>query len=217
MNSVDLSNLIKGRRSIRNWQSKAVPEELLLQALELATYAPNAGNQQNWQFYLVLKPETIKALGEAVQASADNIATWPEAAKFGDAALKALQKVGLFRSAPALIVVAASQYQSAVEQMVVLREKTDPRAKQIHDWRNIANSRIQSVSSAIAYLLLVLHQMGLGAVWMTGPMQAKGEIEKILKVPAAMDVVALIPVGYPAENPPLRERKPLKDVCVVIK
>jgi nitroreductase len=217
MNTGELTSLIKGRRSIRSWQTKAVPEELLLQAIELATYAPNAGNQQNWYFYVVLKPETIKALGDAVQASADNIATWPEAAKFGETATKMLQKLSLFRAAPAVIVVSASQYQSAVEKMVVLRETHDPQAKLIHDWRNIANSRIQSVSSAIAYLLLVLHQMGLGAVWMTGPIQAKGEIEKVLKIPATMDAVALIPVGYPAENPPIRERKPLKEICTVIK
>jgi nitroreductase len=217
MNTADLANLIKGRRSIRSWQNKPVPEEMLLQALELATYAPNAGNQQNWKFYLILKPETIKAVAEAVQASADYIATWPEAANSGDTMTKMLQKLSLFRHAPALVVVCASQYQSAVEQLVVLREKTDPKARLIHEWRNIANSRIQSVSAAIAYFLLVLHQMGLGAVWMTGPLQAKGEIEKVLNIASPMDVVALIPVGYPAENPPLRERKPVKDICVVIK
>ena len=31
-------------------------------------------------------------------------------------------------------------------------------------WSNTINARIQSVSAAIAYLLLVLHQMGLVAV-----------------------------------------------------
>ena len=59
--------------------------------------------------------------------------------------------------------------------------------------------------------------MGLGAVWMTGPMQAKGEIEKILQVPKEMDLVAFIPVGYPAENPPLKDRKSVKEVCQIIK
>jgi nitroreductase len=213
----DLADLIKGRRSIRSWQPRAVSEDLLVKSIELATYAPNAGNQQNWRFYVILKPETINALADAVQASADFVATWPEAAGFGDTVTKMLKRLSLFRPAPAVIVVAASQYQSTVEQLVVTREKTDPKAKLIHDWRNIANSRIQSVSSAIAYLLLVLHQMGLGAVWMTGPMQAKGEIEKVLNVPPSLDVVALIPVGYPAESPALRERKPVKEVCTVIK
>jgi nitroreductase len=48
-------------------------------------------------------------------------------------------------------------------------------------------------------------------------MQAKAEIEKILQVPSEMDLVAFIPVGYPAENPPLRERKPVDEVCKIIK
>jgi nitroreductase len=217
MNTAELASLIKGRRSIRAWQNKAVPEEVLLQAIELATYAPNAGNQQNWRFYVVLKQDTIQSIADAVQSSADMIGSWPEAAKFGDAANRMLQRSSFFRSAPALIAVAASQYQSAVEQIVVLREKMDPKARQIHEWRNIANSKIQSVSSATAYLLLVLHQMGLGAVWMTGPVQSKGDIEKIIKVPAGLDIVALIPVGYPAENPALRERKPVKEICEIIK
>jgi nitroreductase len=128
-----------------------------------------------------------------------------------------LQRSSFFRTAPAAIAVASSQYQSPVDKLLATREKNDTKAHQMQQWRNTANSRIQSVSSAIAYLLLILHQMGLGAVWMTGPMQAKDEIEKILKVPAGLDVVAFIPVGYPAEEPPLRERKPAKDVCQVIK
>ena len=50
-----------------------------------------------------------------------------------------------------------------------------------------------------------------------GPMQAKGDIEKILKIPVGEDLVAFIPVGFPAENPPLRPRKPVTEVCTIIK
>ena len=31
-----------------------------------------------------------------------------------------------------------------------------------------------------------------------------------------MDLAAIIPVGYPAENPASRERKPVKDVTRII-
>jgi nitroreductase len=217
MKTTELADLIKSRRSIRSWQDKPVSEDLLCQAIELATYAPNGGNQQNWYFYIILDKKRIIALADAVQAVADYIASWPESANFGEATTRMLQRSSLFRSAPAAIAVAAKQYQSPLEQLSAGREKTDPRARQIREGRSIANARIQSVASAIAYLLLILHQMGLGAVWMTGPMQAKGEIEKILKVPKEMDLVAFIPVGYPAETPALKERKPVKEVCQVIK
>ncbi len=216
MELVELANLVRSRRSIRRWQDKKVPEELLLQAIELATWAPNGGNQQNWRFYVILNRGVIKDIADAVQSTADQIASWPESAKFNIAS-GLRERASFFCDAPAAIVVAAAQYQSTMDQAFVAREKTDPQATQIRQWRNIANTRIQSVSSAIAYLLLILHQMGLGAVWMTGPMQAKGQIEKILRIPPEMDIIAFIPIGYPGESPVPRERKPVKEVCEVIR
>jgi len=80
------------------------------------------------------------------------------------------------------------------------------------DGIQIVNGRIQSTSAAVAYLLLVLHQMGLGTLWMTGPLHAKADIEKTLKLPAGLDVVTMIPVGYPAESP-TKDRKPVSEVA----
>ncbi len=216
MELTDLASLIKSRRSIRRWQDKEVSEQLLLQAIELATWAPNGGNQQNWRFYIILDRAIIRAIANAVQDKANQIASWPEAERFGVTA-GMQERASFFRDAPAAIAVAAAQYQSGVDGVLAMREKTDLQAGQIRKWRNIANSRIQSVASAIAYLLLILHQMGLGAVWMTGPTQAKEEIERILRVPEEMDVIAFIPVGYPAENPTPRERKPVRDVCEIVR
>jgi len=217
MELADLGNLIRGRRSIRRWQETEVPESLLMQAIELATWAPNAGNQQNWHFYIILNRGTIGAIADAVQVSSDLLASWPEAEQFGDAAIWWKERAAFFRSAPAAIAVAAAQYHSLVDQILAAREQTDPRAGQMRQWRNVCNSRIQSVASAITYLLLILHQMGLGAVWMTGPIQAKGKIESILQVPPEMDIVAFIPVGYPAESPSPKERRPIDEVCEVIR
>jgi nitroreductase len=217
MKTTELAELIKTRRSIRSWQDKPVAEKLLLEAVELATYAPNGGNQQNWRFYVILNRNIIKSIADAVQARADLMASWPEAAKYGEITGRMLQRSSFFRTAPAAIAVATNKYESAIEQLSAGRKETDAKAREIYEWRHIANAGIQSVASAIAYLLLILHQMGLGACWMTGPMQAKGEIERILNTPKGMDLVAFIPVGYPAENPDLRVRKPVGEVSEVIK
>jgi nitroreductase len=220
METTDLVTLIQSRRSVRLWQDKPVPEEQLLKAIELATYAPNAGNQQNWFFYLILNKNTIQSVADAVQESANYIASLPEAAGFNETALRMIKGAAFFRNAPAGIAVACSHYQSPVDRLLSAIEKSDPnnmRATQMRQWRNISNARIQSAASAIGYLLLILHQMGLGAVWMTGPMQAKGAIEKILKVPAEMDLIAYVPVGFPAERPALRIRKPVEEICEIIK
>lgn len=104
-----------------------------------------------------------------------------------------------------------------MDKVLSERAKVDERAAQMSQWSNTLNPRIQSASAGIAYLLLVLHQMGLGATWMTGPLaQSKGDVERILKVPSDMDIIALIPVGYPADNP-TRDRRPVSEVCEVVK
>jgi nitroreductase len=213
----ELADLIMSRHSVRKWQDKDVPEEVLLNAIELATYAPNAGNQQNWYFYVILNRDVIGSIADAVQATTEYIDSWPESVEMGGVASKIAPVSSFFRSAPAAIAVTAKQYQSRLEQAAAARADSDPKARQIREWRAIADSKIQSVASATAYLLLALHQQGLGAVWMTGPVQAKGEIEKILQVPPEMDLVAFIPVGYPAETPQPKQRKKVSDICRIIR
>jgi nitroreductase len=223
METSQLAELIKGRRSIRSWQDKPVPQELLMQALELATWAPNGGNQQNWHFYVILNKEKIKAIGDAATAGRTLMASWPESRESG--AMPPPPPPGPpsapprspFSSAPAVIAVGTMRTENPMEKLFAARAKIDPKAAQMRDWNATVAARIQSVSAAISYLLLVLHQMGLGALWMTGPLpQSKGDVEKILACPPGMDIVALIPVGYAAETP-TRTRKPIADVCTVIK
>ena len=79
----ELSELIKSRRSIRLWEDKPVPEELLLKAIELATWAPNGANQQNWYFYVILNKSIIKAIADATQEGMSYMMSWPEMAQMG--------------------------------------------------------------------------------------------------------------------------------------
>jgi nitroreductase len=212
----DLAMLIKSRRSIRRWQDKEVPSKMLTEAIEVAIWAPNGGNRQNWRFYVIVNRKTIKSIADKVQDTADLMASWPESQEFAKEVSRWRENASFFRNAPAAIAVAAAQYSSIADKVLTARGKTDHQALQIRAWRDIANTRIQSVASAIAYLVLVLHKMGLGAVWMTGPMQAAGKIERILRVPSGMNLVAFIPVGYPAESPEPKLRRPLEEVCEIV-
>ncbi|MCD6590144.1 nitroreductase family protein [Candidatus Woesearchaeota archaeon] len=58
---------------------------------------------------------------------------------------------------------------------------------------------IESVSAAIQNFLLALHALGLGAVWVSGFEQR--EVDEVLGVPAGKMTIALIAIGYPAEQP----------------
>ena len=65
--------------------------------------------------------------------------------------------------------------------------------------------------------MLAIHTLGLGAVWMAGPAQSKPAIEKILGMGENEDFVALIPVGYAAEEPIAPARKSKDEVITFIR
>jgi len=207
----DLEKLIKGRRSIRQWKRQEVPDELLKKAVELATWAPNGGNYQGWRFIIVKQKEMIEKLANAVQSVTDKIASWPEAMSWQEDVKRYRKNASFFRNAPACIGVFSGVYQSPMDKVLIARESFDREAKEILGFRRSAPTAVQSVAAAVTTMLLVFQQMGLGAVWLVSPIQAKKEIEAILKVPSNIDLICLIAVGYPDESPQ-KERRPVEEV-----
>ncbi|HZK34122.1 MAG TPA: nitroreductase family protein [Bacillota bacterium] len=59
---MEFKELVKGRRSIRSFEDRQVPDELLLELLDMARHAPSAGNCQPWHFYLIKNKETLSQL-----------------------------------------------------------------------------------------------------------------------------------------------------------
>jgi nitroreductase len=64
---VDILNLLKSRRSIRIYEDKPVPQDLLLQILEAGRWAPTGANLQPWHFIVVTDVETRKRIGEVAR------------------------------------------------------------------------------------------------------------------------------------------------------
>jgi len=58
----DLMDIIKGRRSIRKYQDKEIPEESLNQILESVRWAPSWTNSQCWEVIIVKDPGTKEQL-----------------------------------------------------------------------------------------------------------------------------------------------------------
>ena len=62
---MELSEAIKGRRSIRAFKPQDVPDETIEKLIDAARYAPSAGNIQPWTFVIAKKMETKKKLAKA--------------------------------------------------------------------------------------------------------------------------------------------------------
>lgn len=62
---MDLSEAIKGRRSVRAFKRQDVPEETVQKLIDAARHAPSAGNIQPWTFVVVRKLEVKIKLARA--------------------------------------------------------------------------------------------------------------------------------------------------------
>ena len=66
------------------------------------------------------------------------------------------------------------------------------------------------LSIATAYMILEAYEQGLGTCWL-GSFDEK-KIKEILGIPEGVRVVAVTPLGYPAENPSSRPRKRIDEI-----
>ena len=64
---MEILNLLKSRRSIRVYQDKPIPQDLLLQILETGRWAPTGANLQPWHFIVVTDQETRRKIGEVAR------------------------------------------------------------------------------------------------------------------------------------------------------
>jgi len=62
---MEILKIIKERRSIRKFQKKEIPEEIIDELIEALIWAPSAGNLQSRKFYFVFNQEIKEKLAEA--------------------------------------------------------------------------------------------------------------------------------------------------------
>ena len=64
---------------------------------------------------------------------------------------------------------------------------------------------------AFEHIVLAAANFGLGTCWM-GKMGIDETIKQVLKIPEHVKVVAVTPLGYPAETPGPKTRKTLSEI-----
>ena len=64
---------------------------------------------------------------------------------------------------------------------------------------------------AMEHLILAAAEQGLGTCWIGGQFDEEA-VKQTLGIPEEVRVVALTPIGYPAETSGPKERKPLKEI-----
>jgi nitroreductase len=104
-----------------------------------------------------------------------------------------------FELAPAVVVVSARQADAFQTHML----GTDAAA---------TLGSAASAAMAAQNMMLAAHALGLGACCMTGPLAARAELHRIIGMGRKQEVVCLIALGWPDEQPEAPARKPVEAV-----
>ena len=183
------------RRTVREFEARALPEGVLEDCLRAAGTAPSGANLQPWHFVVIQDPETKRRIRVAAEEE--------ERAFYGGRApqewLDALAPIGtdaekpFLETAPALIAVFGERWGVGSDGERLKRYYVD-----------------ESVGLATGLLIQALHHAGLATLTHTpSPMRFLSEI---LERPENERAFLLLVVGYPAADAQVPDigRKPLE-------
>ena len=179
--------VMRGRRSIRDFSTRAVPRELVVNAIRAAALAPSGANQQPWTFVLIGADPDLRA---RIRAAAEAEEREAYAHRMSPEWLEALAPLGTdwrkphLTDAPWLIVVFEHAYGLRTEGGGIRKVK--------HYYVR------ESVGIAVGVLLASLTHAGLATLTHTpSPMSF---LSRILQRPRNERASVVIPVGYPAAD-----------------
>lgn len=180
--SMQLNNVMQGRRSIREFSDKDIPESVIDNLVSIAASAPSGAHKQPWHFAVIRSNDIKKKIREAAEKE--------EYTNYhGRMSQEWLQDLKKFETnwekeflttAPYLIVVFKKSY-----DIEVSGEKS----------KNYYVN--ESVGIACGFLLAAIHQLGL--VSLTHTPSPMNFLADLLNRPSNEKAYLLIPVGYPAE------------------
>lgn len=184
------------RRTVREFDTRPVPLEVLENIIKTASTAPSGAHKQPWTFCLISDPvikKKIRAAAEEEEKTSYS-SRMPEKWKSDLKPLGTNWEKPFLEDAPYLIIVFKQSY------------GMDNGEKVQHYYVN------ESVGIACGFLIAAIHQAGLVAVTHTpSPMNFLSEI---LERPFNEKPYLLIPVGYPKAETyvPDIERKSLDEI-----
>lgn len=193
---MDCIQALTTRRGVLRYDARPVGPELIEQVLAAAIAAPSPANLQPWAFVVVTEPELARRTARYLLDVQDRGVFQAFLGLRPEETGRFLSVYDLFESAPCFIVVCNEpKAQFALpDHEGVLR-----------DWY------LMSLGAATANLMAAATALGLGTRWFGGFALDGGgaTLKQLLGIPAAVEIAAVTPLGYPADDTPIRPRRPM--------
>jgi len=187
---MDFSELLEKRRSIRDYEDKEVPLELIREIINESIKAPNAGNMQLWRFIIINSREYMKKLSDRNKETIlRDISKNPNSPFKGYESRIRDKDYNVFYNAPALVYIVGTSKSPTVPADCTL---------------------------LACYFMLSAASKGLGTCWIAQGAEIKDpDILAEIGLPENYVIVAPIILGYPKAIPPMPPRKEPKVLKVI--
>lgn len=181
---MELSHLIKSRRTIHDFKLDTIDKQVLELAVELALWSPNHRHTHPWLFYRLGPKARLKLVELALQVNKEKMKE-----EFNTMKQEAIKKK--FSLCPEIVVLA--------------------RKKQKDE--KIAKEDYASVACAVQNISLYLWEQGIGCKWTTGEVTRHPDVYNIISAePESVVLEGFLWIGYPERVPSALVRPPLNEV-----
>ena len=192
---------IHGRRSVRRYLEKDVPDDLVERVLEAARWAPSPHGRQPWRFAVLKRQETKERLADAMgEEWRANLEMDGQRAEIVEKRLEGSRR--RLRDAPVLVLICLY-----LEDLEVYPDAGRQRGE--------TTMAVQSLGAAAQNALLAAYDSGLDAGWMCAPLFCPEQVVEALGLDRKLVPHALLTLGYAEGDPPKRRSHlPLDDLVV---
>ncbi len=201
----ELLDLLRRRRSVRRFKPTLIPDEYIEKMIEAARWSPSGANAQPWEFIIVKDPETKNKIAECYQQirHGQYVIEQTRVEDLRHHQLRTPPKLMLFKDASAIIVVCGDR---RTFQATVLAGRF------LGGEGSMDATYQKNIGNAIYGLHLAAATLGLGAQWLTVGAEWEQLLKPLLDVPLVLTIHTLVPVGYPAYEPPPPYRRTLEEI-----
>jgi len=202
---MELNEAIQSRRSIRKFKTDPIPENYITELIEAGRLAPSGSNLQSTRYVIIKSAEARAKFAECTPlpfvTQAPLIIACCMDKKVLDTAekrSKELMQSNAFADTP----------------LANMNRDSETYRKRRREMDEESLKAYLSLNAAIALENIALRaiDLGLGSCWVM--MFDREKAKKILELDERYDVVALLPIGYPDQNPPQRPRLELNELVI---
>jgi coenzyme F420-0:L-glutamate ligase/coenzyme F420-1:gamma-L-glutamate ligase len=192
-------NILARRVSYKSeFANEEVDKEIILKCIKIATFAPNAHNNQCWRYIIIDRNNTRKKLIDKMNEKLKrDLIEDHKSKKFIEMKIKKTRKN--FQEAPYLVILCLDS-----KDLEKYPDKDRSNAEYLMG--------IQSVSASATYLLIAFEIAGLASCWYCAPLFSQEIIRDILNLPKTYQPMAFFTVGYPKKISKKPPRKDLEEI-----